>query len=168
MCVCKAMRNVFCFRKREREERPPLLPVSGAAAAGVGHHVAQRPHYTAELAAGSVRVLLLRLLLPAAHRRGTERRLAAAAPRAGRRDRRHRRGLAADQWRHTTVPAGKPRPPAASSSRASLTHKPAARDARIPQTTTRLLESERGAARSTFSSRNKEGINELVQTSLLE
>lgn len=100
----------FLFPKREREERPPLLPVSGTAAAGVGHHVAQRPHNTAELAAGSVRVLLLRLLLPAAHRRGAERRLAATAPRARRWDCWHRRGLAADQWWHTTVPAGKPRP----------------------------------------------------------
>jgi len=81
----------------------------GAAATGVGHYVAQRAHNTPELAAGSVRVLLLRLLLSAAHRHDAERRLAAATPRAGRRNRRHRRGLAADQWRHTTVPAGKHR-----------------------------------------------------------
>lgn len=53
--------------------------MSGAAAAGAGHHVAQRAHNTAELAAGGVRMLLLRLLLSIAHRCGAERRLAAAA-----------------------------------------------------------------------------------------
>lgn len=91
----------------EREERPPLLPLSGASASGSGHNVPQRAHNTAELATGSVSVLLFRMLLPVAHGHRAECCLPAAAARARRRNRRHRGRLVADQWRDSTIPAGK-------------------------------------------------------------
>lgn len=92
----------------EREERPPLLPLPGASASGSGHNVPQRAHNTAELATGSVSVLLFRMLLPVAHGHGAECCLPAAAARARRRNCRHRGRLVADQWRDSTIPAGKP------------------------------------------------------------
>lgn len=95
--------------QRKREERPPLLPLPGPPAASSRYNVAERTHNTAELATGSVGVLLLRMLLPPARRHSPECCLPAAAARAGRRNRWHRCGLVADQWRHSTIPAGKPR-----------------------------------------------------------
>lgn len=99
---------VACVFQGEREERPPLLPLPGASASGSGHNVPQRAHNTAELATGSVSVLLFRMLLPVAHGHGAECCLPAAAARARRRNCRHRGRLVADQWRDSTIPAGKP------------------------------------------------------------
>lgn len=106
----KSIINVStCVFQGECEERPPLLPLPGASASGSGHNVPQRAHNTAELATGSVSVLLFRMLLPVAHGHGAECCLPAAAARARRRNCRHRGRLVADQWRDSTIPPGKPK-----------------------------------------------------------
>lgn len=92
----------------KREERPSLLPLSGATAPRSGHNVAKRTNNTAKLATGSLRVLLLRMLLCPPRCHCTECRLPAAVARARRRNCWHCRGLVADQWRHPTIPTGKP------------------------------------------------------------